>query len=114
MNDSVIARIITNLMRHAQISELESLDIRVLRQLENQASNDLDAANELLNWIEAVHHGRLRPEDIAGEMERQADIAVVNASNKLQWISNIIDRKLGLDDAATIPAEDDGQPSLLD
>lgn len=99
MNDSNIAKTLIDLMRHAKISELESLDIALLRQLENQADKDLEAAKEMLDWIEAITSGKLLPQDDSGHMERQADIAVVDASNRLQWISSIIDKKLGVESA---------------
>ncbi|NDF11603.1 MAG: hypothetical protein EB060_02145 [Proteobacteria bacterium] len=99
MNESNLAKTITDLMRHSKISELESLDISLLRQLENQADKDLEAASEMLDWIEAITSGRLLITDDSGNMEKQADIAVVNASNRLQWISSIIDKKLGVESA---------------
>lgn len=96
MNDSIITRTLIDLMRHAKISELESLDLALLRKLENQADKDLEAASEMLNWIEAITIGTLRVQDDRS-MELKADKAVVDASNRLQWISSIIDRKLGVE-----------------
>ena len=97
MNDSIITKTLIDLMRHAKISELESLDLALLRKLENQADKDLEAASQMLNWIEAITSGMLQPRDDSGHIERKADKAVVDASNRLQWISSIIDRKLGVE-----------------
>lgn len=100
MTDSAITKTIMDLLRHAKISDLESLDLAVLRQLENQANKDLDDAAEVLDWISSAIMGRVNPRTDGGNMQRKADIALVNASNRRQWISNIIDKKLGLESAA--------------
>ena len=94
MNDNNLNKIISELVRHSQIGELQNLDIDILRKLEDQADKDLLNQGVLLDHIKDIVAGQLKPEDLR-KLEKDADIALVDASNRLQWIRSVIDKKLG-------------------